>query len=106
MKVLAGEVVEITSLAEGLRVALPSDRRGSDLGTKRPEGKLLETLLKRMRVQSRQDFVRYAASPLVRPCTSHPYCNWRRFDSWNLLDPFDQRSRQVTHPSDGDSRHL
>src|SRR6266508_2910886 len=64
------------------------------------------SVMKRMRVQSRQDFVRYAASPLVRPCTSDPYCNWRRFDSWNWVDLFDKRSRQVTHSSDGDSIQL
>jgi hypothetical protein len=60
-------------------------------------------VMKRMRVQSRQDFVRYAASPLVRPCTSDPDCNWRRFDPWNWVDLFDKRSERVTHLSHGNT---
>ena len=58
--------------------------------------------MKRTRVQSRQDFVRYAAPPPVRPCPSDPDCNWRCFDSWNWVDRFDKRSRPVTPPSDGE----
>src|ERR1700752_456483 len=46
-----------------------------------------------------QDFARQAASPPVRPYTPDPYCNWRRFDSWNCVDLFDERSERDIHPS-------
>src|SRR5215208_5564261 len=60
------------------------------------------SLMKRTRVQSRQDYVRYAAPLLARSCPSDPDCRWRRFDSWNCVDLVDKRSRPVTPPPDGD----
>lgn len=35
----------------------------------------IQNALGRIRVESRQDFISYAASPLVRPFASDPYCN-------------------------------
>ena len=54
--------------------------------------------MKQMRVQSRQDFTWYAASLLIRPYTSDPYCNWRRFDSWNWADLLTSDLREIFLP--------
>ena len=59
--------------------------------------------MKQRRVESRQDFVSDAASPLIRPCPSDPDCNWDRFDSWHLLDSFDEQPRRKNPASNGDS---
>ena len=56
---------------------------------------------KRTRVESWQDSLRYAASPLVRPYTSDRYCSWRRFDFWHWVDLFDKRFERVIHPCHG-----